>query len=75
MESRCAIFTLYIKWNLRKHLLIMLNTDDTFSSHLNNAGVGGVFCNSSGDWLLVFTTTNIPLTPPELEIIALFKGL
>lgn len=53
----------------------MLNTDDTFSSHLNNAGVGGVFCNSSGDWLLVFTTTNIPLTPPELEIIALFKGL
>lgn len=53
----------------------MLITDAAFSSHLNKAEIGRVFRNSSGDWLLGFTTTTKSLTPLERDVFALFKGL
>lgn len=53
----------------------MLNTDGTFSSDLNVGEVGGVFHNSNRDWLLWFTATSPHVTPAEVKVYALFKGL
>ncbi|XP_016554585.1 uncharacterized protein LOC107854107 [Capsicum annuum] len=53
----------------------MLNTDATIFSNLQIEGLGGVFHNSSGDWILGFFSRIAIKDIMQLEIQALFLGL
>ncbi|XP_016562273.1 uncharacterized protein LOC107861447 [Capsicum annuum] len=53
----------------------MLNIDATISSNLHIGGLGGVFRNSSGDWILGFFARIAIKDIMQLEIQALFLGL
>ena len=46
-----------IKWNALPEPFIKLNTDGNSLGNLSLVGIGGLLCNSSGDWILGFFTT------------------
>ena len=46
-----------IKWNALPEPFIKLNTDGNSLGNLSLVGIGGLLCNSSGDWISGFFTT------------------
>lgn len=53
----------------------MLNTDATLSLNANIGGLGGVFRNSVGKWVVGYTARTIAQDISHLELLALFIGL
>lgn len=49
----------------------MLNTDASLCSNINIRGLGGVFLNRLGDWVMGFTAPTIAQDITNLEFLAL----
>ncbi|OIT34659.1 hypothetical protein A4A49_63691, partial [Nicotiana attenuata] len=52
-----------------------LNIDGTFNKNDANGGIGGIFRNRNGDWILGFTSKIISRTLINSELMALYQGL
>lgn len=61
----------YVKWNPSNEDCLMLNTDASLCSNINIRGLGGVFLNRLGDWVMGFTAPTIAQDITNLEFLAL----
>ncbi|KAF3680753.1 putative alcohol dehydrogenase class-3-like isoform 1 [Capsicum annuum] len=74
-DTKDAIFTFHVKRNPPTVSSLMLNYDAMLCSHKHIDGLGGVFRNSVGDWIVGFIVFTVPLDPMKFELLTLFKGL
>ncbi|XP_019231586.1 PREDICTED: uncharacterized protein LOC109212401 [Nicotiana attenuata] len=64
-----------IRWYKPPKNAIKLNCDGAFSSTNNAAGIGGLFRNSNGDWILGHQKATHAASPVHAELPALLEGL
>ncbi|OIT29739.1 hypothetical protein A4A49_59120, partial [Nicotiana attenuata] len=67
--------TISIKWLPPTHLSLKLNIDGSFKGKYKKGGIGGIFRNSRGDWILGYLNSAIAYTPAYMELLALKTGL
>ncbi|XP_075104621.1 uncharacterized protein LOC142178786 [Nicotiana tabacum] len=66
---------LYIKWHPPNQAIYKLNIDGSCSPIRNNYGIGGVFRNHQGNWIIGFVGSVKEGTSVQIELFALLKGL
>ncbi|XP_019235374.1 PREDICTED: uncharacterized protein LOC109215717 [Nicotiana attenuata] len=63
------------RWYKPPKNAIKLNCDGALSSTNNAAGIGGLFRNSNGDWILGYQKATHAASPIHAELLALLEGL
>ncbi|OIT00279.1 hypothetical protein A4A49_59886, partial [Nicotiana attenuata] len=64
-----------IKWLLPTNFSIKLNINGAFKGKYKKGGIGGIFRNSGGHWILGYYKSAIAYTPAYMELLALKTGL
>ncbi|XP_070029924.1 uncharacterized protein LOC142161974 [Nicotiana tabacum] len=64
-----------IKWYKLPKNVIKLNCDGAFSSTNNATGIGGLFRNSNGDWIIGYHKAIHASSSIHAELLALLEGL
>lgn len=67
--------TIHIKWLPPTQPSLKLNIDGAFKGKYKTGGIGGVFRNDKGDWILGYLDSALAYTPAYIELLALKTGL
>ncbi|XP_009762833.1 uncharacterized protein [Nicotiana sylvestris] len=64
-----------IRWIKPPPNTIKLNIDEAFSKYTLEAGLGGVFRNNNGDWIVSYCKSTYDSSVKYCELMALHEGL
>lgn len=67
--------TITIKWLPPTTTSFKLNIDGIFKDKYKKGGIGGVFRNNHGDWIMGFYNLAYAYTPAYMKLLALRTGL